>query len=79
VGVDSSVYNGDHGASFKKAGIGAALAKGPGGSGQFGSYHPGICQFVLGDGNVRPLRVSISLSALGKLANRKDGQVVTGF
>ena len=46
---------------------------------QFGSYHPGICQFVMADGNVRPLRVSMSVDVLGKLANRHDGKVVTGF
>jgi prepilin-type N-terminal cleavage/methylation domain-containing protein len=76
-GVDSSIYNGDHGSSFKKLGTGAALARGPTGSGQFGSYHPGICQFVLGDGSVRALAVSIDVTNLDRLANRKDGQVIT--
>ena len=80
IGVDSSVYNGDHGASFKKAGVGAPLAKGPKGTGQFGSYHPGMCQFVLADGSVRALPVSINLVVLGRLANRKDGQAINaGF
>jgi prepilin-type N-terminal cleavage/methylation domain-containing protein len=74
---DSSIYNGDHGAAFKKAGVGAPLAKGPKGSGQFGSYHPGICQFVLCDGSVRGLSVSIDQTNLGRLANRKDGQPIT--
>jgi prepilin-type N-terminal cleavage/methylation domain-containing protein len=77
VGVDSSIYNGDHGSSFKKAGVGASLARGPTGSGQFGSYHPGVCMFVLGDGSVRSLQVSIDATNLGRLANRKDGQVIT--
>jgi hypothetical protein len=74
---DSSVYNGDHGAAFKKAGVGAPLAKGPKGTGQFGSYHPGICQFVMADGAVKPLSVSIELNNLGRMAHRKDGQVIT--
>jgi prepilin-type N-terminal cleavage/methylation domain-containing protein len=74
---DSSVYNGDHGSSFKVAGLGAPLANGPTGSGQFGSYHFGICQFVLGDGAVRPVSVSIDATNLGRLANRRDGQVIS--
>jgi prepilin-type N-terminal cleavage/methylation domain-containing protein len=76
VAPDSSLYNGDHGSSFKQAGVGAPLANGPKGSGQFGSYHPGICLFVLGDGTVRPLQTSIDLNALGRLANRHDGQPI---
>ena len=61
--------------------MGAPLAKGSkntAGS-EFGSYHPGICQFVLADGNVRPISVSISLTTLARLANRQDGQVVSKF
>ncbi len=74
---DNSIYNGDHGAAFKKAGVGAPLAKGPRGNGQFGSYHPGICQFVMADGAVKALSVSIELNNLGRMANRKDGQNIT--
>ena len=76
---DSSIFIGDHGGSMKKAGVGAPLAKGPAGSGQFGSYHPGVCQFVLGDGSVRAIAVSIDATTLGHLANRHDGQVVSNF
>jgi prepilin-type N-terminal cleavage/methylation domain-containing protein len=75
-GVDSSIYNGDHGASFKQAGVGAPLARGPSGTGQFGSYHPEVCPFVFGDGSVKALRVSIDATNLGRLANRKDGEVI---
>jgi prepilin-type N-terminal cleavage/methylation domain-containing protein len=74
---DNSVYNGDHGAAFKKAGVGAPLAKGPKGKGQFGSYHPGLCQFALCDGSVRGISVAIELTNLGRLASRKDGEVIT--
>lgn len=73
---DSSIYNGDNGSSHKQAGVGAPLAKGPAGSGQFGSYHPGICQFVMGDASVRALTVSIDLTVLGNLANRHDGATI---
>jgi prepilin-type N-terminal cleavage/methylation domain-containing protein/prepilin-type processing-associated H-X9-DG protein len=37
------------------------------------SFHPGICNVVMADGSVRPLRSGISLSALQKLAARADG------
>lgn len=76
VSPDSSVYNGDNGASHRQAGIGAPIAKGPTGSGQFGSYHPGFCLFVFGDGTVRPIPVTIDLALLGNLANRRDDKVV---
>jgi hypothetical protein len=42
----------------------------------FGSYHPGICQFVFADGSVRSLNNSIDPVILGLLANRSDGQAV---
>jgi prepilin-type N-terminal cleavage/methylation domain-containing protein len=78
---DSSIYNGDNGAAHKQAGGGEPLAKGPNDpQGEFGSYHPGICQFVLGDGSVRALAVSIDAVNLGYLANRQDSQTITaGF
>ena len=74
---EGSIYNGDHGSSFKKAGVGAPLARSPNGSGShFGSWHPGICQFVLGDGSVRGLRNEMDLTVLGYLAHRFDGNPV---
>ncbi len=45
----------------------------------FGSYHPGICQFLFGDGSVHSLSVEVNLNVLGLLANRKDGQVVPHY
>ena len=75
---DSSIYNGDHSSSFKKAGTGALLARGPQtASAQFGSYHPGVCQFVFCDGSVKALNVSIDGTNLGRLANRHDSGVIT--
>jgi prepilin-type N-terminal cleavage/methylation domain-containing protein len=75
--LEGSIYNGDHGNSFKKAGVGAALVRNPNtASGNFGSWHPGVCQFVLGDGSVRALRNEMDLNALGYLAHRFDGQSV---
>ena len=43
---------------------------------QFGSWHPGVCQFVFADGSVRALRNSTAGTTLGRLANRKDGEAV---
>ena len=76
---DIAIYNGDReNAITKKAGVGAPLARDPNasGTGIFGSWHPGLCQFVMGDGGVRAIQVSIDLNALGWLAQRDDGQVI---
>ncbi len=57
------------------------LAKGPNDaflpSNVFGSYHPGICQFVLCDGAVRNVSVTVDNEVLARLASRMDGQVVS--
>jgi len=75
--ADSSAYNGDHAASFRKLGVGSPLARGDIDPALllYGSSHPGICQFVFGDGSVRSLAVSADETVLGYLANREDGQV----
>lgn len=80
LGQEGSVYNGDHGSSFRAAGVGLPLARNStAAAGQFGSYHPGLCQFLMGDGRVRGLSVSIDLTTLGKLANRHDRSVTGEF
>jgi prepilin-type N-terminal cleavage/methylation domain-containing protein len=79
-GIDSSIYNGDTGSAFRRAGPGIPLAKGPKTTSPasiFGSYHPGVCQFVFGDGSVKALQISIELTNLGRLAHRQDGEVIT--
>jgi prepilin-type N-terminal cleavage/methylation domain-containing protein len=47
----------------------------------FGSFHPGICQFLIGDGSVRPLAVTTPNSAsnplLANLSQPNDGNLVT--
>jgi prepilin-type N-terminal cleavage/methylation domain-containing protein len=43
---------------------------------QFGSWHSGVVQFVLGDGSVRGLPVSIPGTVLGYLTNISDGNPV---
>jgi len=43
----------------------------------WGSNHPSVSQFVFCDGNVRPIRISIDMDNLTRLASRNDGQVIT--
>jgi prepilin-type N-terminal cleavage/methylation domain-containing protein len=44
--------------------------------GELYGFHTGVCNVVLGDGSVRSLRSSISLSVLERLAARADGYPV---
>ena len=44
---------------------------------KFGSYHPGICQFVFCDGSVRAIRNNIDTANLRRLAVRNDGEAIT--
>jgi len=76
---EGSTYNGDNGQPFKKAGVGNAIIRSPtitGNMSRFGSWHPGVCQFVMGDGAVRVIRNEIDLTMLGYLAHRFDGNAV---
>ncbi|MBM3996355.1 MAG: DUF1559 domain-containing protein [Planctomycetes bacterium] len=78
---DGSIYNGDPGNqnAGRVAGASYPLARSRTDSYnlQFGSYHDGICQFVLCDGSVRSIDNSINGTTLGLLAARNDGQPVT--
>jgi hypothetical protein len=70
---DGSLYNGDFPASSARiGGPGYGLATFPETpfNDQFGSYHPGICQFLMADVSVQPLANSISEDVLGRLATR---------
>jgi prepilin-type N-terminal cleavage/methylation domain-containing protein len=44
---------------------------------RFGSYHPGVTQFVFCDSSVRAIRVSIDLKNYQRLAVRGDGEAAT--
>jgi prepilin-type N-terminal cleavage/methylation domain-containing protein len=79
---DSSIYNADDVMpTVRYAGINRALASGPlevKGAWNylnFGSWHPDICNFAMGDGSVRAVSTSIDTTTLAYLANRADGQV----
>jgi prepilin-type N-terminal cleavage/methylation domain-containing protein len=78
-GYDACAYNGDHGFSNRGGGPSATLVRNPTdtGSGRFGSWHTGICQFVFCDGSVRALQNSVDGTTLGLLANKDDGQPVS--
>ncbi|MCI0456439.1 MAG: DUF1559 domain-containing protein [Gemmataceae bacterium] len=45
---------------------------------RFGSNHPGVCQFVFCDGSVRAVSNTVDDTTLSRLAQRSDGQVITG-
>lgn len=84
--LDSSIYNGNYTTpSVRSAGPDYPLAKSPtdrqfsGQQAVFGSWHPGICQFVYCDGSVHSLPVDIDPNVLGLLANKCDGQVIPSF
>ena len=43
---------------------------------QFGGYHPGVCNFLIGDGSVRGLPVTTSTRILMALGEVDDGNVI---
>lgn len=76
---DGAIYNGDHPGNFSRCGgPGYPLAKHPTDRfrNNFGSYHDGICNFLLGDGSVRNVSVYISTDILGRLTVRNDNEFV---
>jgi prepilin-type N-terminal cleavage/methylation domain-containing protein len=76
---DGCAYNGERGSVMRATS--AALARSPTDpdQGNFGSYHPGLCQFVYGDGSVHALPDTIKLSTLQLLVNINDGQVIPDY
>ena len=45
--------------------------------GGFGSAHPAVCNFLFGDGAVRPVAKSIAPALLQQLGNRADGKLLS--
>lgn len=80
---DGSIYNPDNARVIGRwAGPGVSLARSPAESSGlssdiFGSAHPGVCQFLFGDGHVRALGNSTDSEILGYLSVRDDGNVVS--
>jgi prepilin-type N-terminal cleavage/methylation domain-containing protein/prepilin-type processing-associated H-X9-DG protein len=46
---------------------------------KFGSYHPGVCQFLFADGHVAALQNSLDMDTLQKLACMNDGNVIPQY
>jgi prepilin-type N-terminal cleavage/methylation domain-containing protein len=81
---DNSIYNGDDIRTIVRVAgrqlpgpIDRPLAASPTDSyrpdERFGSYHPGVCQFVLCDGSVRLIANAVDIDTLTRLAVRNDG------
>jgi prepilin-type N-terminal cleavage/methylation domain-containing protein len=79
---DNSTYNGDqHRTIARYAGPESPLATSPDQAlieekSQFGSWHPGVCHGLLGDGSVRAGSNDVSTTVLGRLANIADGEPI---
>ena len=90
--VDGSIYNGDNMDGFARTGgriVPIAFGKSdetscgrvpgcrsPCACDNFGSWHPGVCQFVFVDGHVQPIDVDIAPVVLDLLTVRNDGQAI---
>ncbi len=84
---DNCIYNSDHDATAGRcAGTFLAASGVPNGNyapiatdrdeaynSQFGSWHPSVCNFLMGDGHVEGINPDIDLVTLKYLANRRDG------
>ncbi|HBT78017.1 MAG TPA: hypothetical protein DEB39_14090 [Planctomycetaceae bacterium] len=44
---------------------------------RFGSWHPGICHFLIGDGSVRGIATSVPVETMSRLIVVNDGNAVT--
>lgn len=84
-GYDNSIYatiNSGLNSSCRAAGS-AGLALGPddatANSVYFGSYHPGVVQFVFGDGRVDAISTSIAGSVLARLSTRSGGETIPAY
>ena len=84
---DNSIYNADFWSSVgRKGGFGRPIAEPADGAEggnllsefnkNFGSWHPGFCHFLFGDGSVHSVAVDVDEYMLGHLCNIRDGEVV---
>ena len=79
-GGDTSIYNEDNLVTCcgRHAGPGREFAVSPEEplNNNFGGPHPGVCQFVFGDGSTHALSTEIDPVIAGYLARMNDGQVI---
>lgn len=78
---DNSIYNGDEPFSFMRIGGPLIPLEGTTRSfaGQvpsFGSFHPGVCLFTLGDGSTTAISTDIDTETYRRFCSRIDGQQV---
>lgn len=80
-GWDCSLYNGaGFSCTGRVGGVSFELARSirdP--DWKFGSYHPKLCQFLFGDGSVRPISTTVHSVILGRLVHHSDGRVIPLF
>jgi len=78
---DGSIYNGDpenqNAARIASKSVLLAISPHTNYNKQFGSWHEGICQFVMCDGSVKSINVSIDGSNYRRLSVRDDGEVIS--
>jgi prepilin-type N-terminal cleavage/methylation domain-containing protein/prepilin-type processing-associated H-X9-DG protein len=77
VNGDKTIWNGDSVDVFSRAGgpgLGIVGTLTSTTNQRFGSYHPGVCNFLFGDGVVRCMSVSTPEATLGALIVRNDGK-----
>ena len=75
---DGALYEGKMLSAFARiGGPGVPLARGirdqSNGTLAFGSWHPGVCNFVRADGSVQEISSGINTRILGNLCHRRDG------
>jgi prepilin-type N-terminal cleavage/methylation domain-containing protein len=79
---DRSIWNGDTANVFSRiAGPGKGIVADLNSSTneRFGSYHQGVCQFVFGDGSVKPISVTTPESTMSLLIRRDDGLSIPSY
>ena len=82
--ADNCIYNGQEPGTFMRlGGTGLPIQHKKnidppqfGDNPQWGSYHPGVCNFVFGDGSNHSVPTSVDEEVLRRLCSRNDGQVV---
>jgi len=72
------IARGPHDRVQQGSGPNHAVPGGPGGSApMFGGPHPGVCQFLIGDGSVRAFSTSINFETLYFIADVNSGRAVS--
>lgn len=78
---DGTAFNGDKGHAARSLGASQPLSKGPNDAvkSRFGSWHPGVTNFVFVDGSIRGINNGANGTTLGLLAGKDDGLTIPSF